>query len=145
MNNNSASTKILIILLVLLFVAVAVMGSFYIKIKQKVDLQGDVIVGENTLLLDEFVMNLKSEESGPNYLKAKIALMYPDSKDEKKINENISKVRDIVNREMRVKSADEILDVKKMETFKAHLIKEINQGLGKEAIYDIYFTDLVIQ
>ena len=100
---------------------------------------------ENTLLLDEFVMNLKSEESGPNYLKAKIALMYPDSKDEKKINENISKVRDIVNREMRVKSADEILDVKKMETFKAHLIKEINQGLGKEAIYDIYFTDLVIQ
>lgn len=138
--------KIVILLLVLILVATLVMGFLYIGNKDKKNVsEAAKPIDENTFPLEEFLVNLKSEKGIPNYLKIKIALMYPEKKDEKKLDENVNKIRDVINDQLRVRTAKDMLDVEKVDTLKLEMLGAINGALGEEVILDIYFTDIVVQ
>lgn len=100
---------------------------------------------EHTKLLDEFLVNLKSEDKSRNYLRIQIALMYGNEKDGKVLEANTNKIRDIIIKQLRNKTSDEMLDIDQTMEFKKDIINDINVTLRQNIVEDIYFTDLVIQ
>lgn len=100
---------------------------------------------EHTMLLEEFVVNLKSDKGSKNYLKIQMALMYENEKDAKILSANTNKIRDIIIKQLRNKTAEEMLDIDKTMEFKKEIINDINVSFKQNIVDDIYFTDLVIQ
>lgn len=100
---------------------------------------------EHSILLEEFVVNLKSEGKAKNYLKIEMALMYENDKDENILIANTNKIRDIIISKIRTKTAEDMLDLDNALELKKEIISAINVALEATVVEDIYFTDLVIQ
>lgn len=100
---------------------------------------------ERTILLEEFVINLKSDTRSKDYLKIEMALMYEDKKDGEVLDSNKNKIRDIIIKELRNKTSDEMLDVDETRKLKDLILEEINVEFKEDLVKGIYFTDLVIQ
>lgn len=143
---NKNKLNLIIILLISLVVAlVALVGLFIMKEKEAWDLSNVFNPGkEQSIALDEFVVNLKSEGRARNYLKIKVSLMCEDNEEEI-IIENTAKIRDILITQFRSKTAEEMLDTEKTEEMKTEIIQKINYSINREVVKDIYFTDLVVQ
>lgn len=147
-NNEKKSNLrlIIIILLVVVILLTAVIGYFLISGRQVSDVMEKLNpTEEHTVLLKEFLVNLKFENNRKNYLKVQIALMYTDKKQMLLIDSNTSKIRDVILFELRKHNAEEILEGEAMVELKEDIMKNLNVALGGDIIKDVYFTDLVIQ
>lgn len=143
---KSKLTIVIIILLVVVIALTATIGYFLLSGNKIPDRVKKVKPPEeHTVLLNEFLVNLRFENNKKNYLKVQIALMYTEKKQTILIDSNVSKIRDIILSELRKNSADEILDVDKITNLKDEIIKKLNLALDDDVIKDVYFTDLVIQ
>lgn len=102
---------------------------------------------ELVLKLEEFTVNLKSESNSfsKHYLKTKMAIMYTDSKQTEKLQSYESKIRDIINGELRSKSYEQILDYGNTATLKSEIKDKINESLNEEMVKEVYITDIIIQ
>lgn len=137
---------VIIVLLVVVIALTAIIGYFVVSGNQISDIKKKLNpIEEQTILLNEFLVNLRFENNRKNYLKVQIALMYTDAKQTEVINTNISKIRDVILSELRKNSADEILDGEAIVVLKKDIIQKINIALDNDIIKDVYFTDLVIQ
>lgn len=102
--------------------------------------------GEYTIPLDEFVVNLKSENNNVRrYLKISIALMYTNEDYGTDIAANMNKIRDIVISNLRDKSADDFMDEKIILNLKLDTIDAINESINIMAVQDLYITDIIVQ
>ena len=101
--------------------------------------------GEYTIPLDEFVVNLKSENNSRRYLKISIALMYTNEDHGEQINGNMSKIRDLVISNLREKSADDFMVDDIVLDLKVNILNDINDSIGVMAIQDVYITDIIVQ
>ncbi len=102
--------------------------------------------GEYTISLDEFVVNLKSENNSVRrYLKISIALMYTNEDHGTAISSNMNKIRDIVISSLRDKSADDFMDEKIILNLKLDIIDAINESINVMAVQDLYITDIIVQ
>ncbi len=143
---KSKLSLIIIILLVVVILMTTVIGYFLISGTRVSDIVEKMNPEEqHTVLLKEFLVNLKFENNRKNYLKIQIALMYTDKKQMLLIDSNTSKIRDVILFELRKYNAEEILDSEAMLKLKEDIIKGLNVALGSDIIKDVYFTDLVIQ
>ena len=137
---------IIIILLVVVLLMTTVVGYFLISGTRVSDIVEKMNPEEqHTVLLKEFLVNLKFENNRKNYLKVQIALMYTDKKQMLLIDSNTSKIRDVILFELRKYNAEEILVGDAMIKLKEDIIRELNIALEADIIKDVYFTDLVIQ
>lgn len=137
---------IIIILLVVVIVLTTVIGYFLISGQQVSDVMEKLNpTEEHTVLLKEFLVNLKFENNRKNYLKVQLALMYTDKKQMMVIDSNTSKIRDVILFELRKYNAEEILDSEEMVELKKNIIQNLNIALDGDIIKDVYVTDLVIQ
>lgn len=140
------SRFIIVFLLVVILALTSVIGYFVVSDKGISDI---VKIFKNdeefTILLDEFILNLRSENLAKNYLRINIALMYTEEKHGKVINLNISKIRDIIIKDLGEKNAMEMLDGDNTLKIKKEIIDHINDALGEVIVKDVYFTNLVIQ
>nr|WP_283244287.1 flagellar basal body-associated FliL family protein [Wansuia hejianensis] len=100
---------------------------------------------EHTLLLDEFVVNLRSEKGSRHYLKVEISLMFTKDGQAKVLEESKDKVRDVILKKLREKSYEELIDVDYTNELKEELENAINVTLKDEIVKEVYFTNLVIQ
>ena len=100
---------------------------------------------EYTVILDEFIINLKSEGNTQHYLKATIALMYTDDEMLDLITANTNKLRDVIITNLRNKTAEEMLNNETSPQIKDELVSSLNSALNEDVISGIYFTDLVVQ
>lgn len=144
---KKGKTKLIIIILLVVIVAVVAIAAFFIVTDKslgdlKTMFQSDE---EFTILLDEFVTNLQSPESGKRYLKIQVALMYKDKKNTPKIESNTSKLRDIIVNDLRERTAEEILEVEKTGVLKENILTKVNDSLGEDIIREVYFTNLIVQ
>ncbi len=143
---KSKLTLVIIILIVVVIALTAIISYFVVSGKQISDIKEKLNPPEeHTVLLNEFLVNLRFENNKKNYLKVRIALMYTDKKQTILIDSNVSKIRDVILSELRKNSADEILDVDSITNLKNDIIKNLNLALDDDVIKDVYFTDLVIQ
>lgn len=136
---------VIIILLVIVLILASVIGYFLVTGKQPSDITKNFESNEEyTVLLDEFVVNLRSENSIKNYLKIEVALMYTEEKQGETINFHVNKIRDIIIRNMRSKTSSEI-DGENTAEIKKELIRDINSELKGNIIKDVYFANMIIQ
>lgn len=137
---------VIIILLILVLASIVVVGYFLLNGKENKDILKSSASGdEHTLALEEFVVNLKSENSMRRYLKIKMSLMYKDKKHEEVLSTNVSKIRDQIINQLRSKTPEDILDIDKTSELKKEIVDDINSAISGNIVQDIYFTDLVIQ
>ena len=102
--------------------------------------------GEFTIPLDEFVVNLKSDNKNiKNYLKISIALMYTNEDHGTDIGANINKIRDIVISNLREKTASDLMTDDIIWNLKLNIMEGINDALNIAAIQDVYITDIIVQ
>lgn len=147
-SSRSRGFKILVIVLLVLAISLlGIIGYFTIfggENNQLVNLFSSS--DEYTFLLEEFVVNLQTEENySRNYLKTEIALMYTDNKQEETLNINTHKIRDTIINQLRLLTSEEILNGDNTPNLKSILTESINTALGEEVIKDVYFSDLIIQ
>lgn len=100
---------------------------------------------EYTVLLDEFVLNLRPENNVKNYVKVTVALMCTDEDDVEIIDANVNKLRDVIIADLRDKTAAQILDNKNITNIKTEMVANLNAALNRDMISGIYFTNLVVQ
>lgn len=137
---------LIIILLVLLLISASVVGYLYMRNKQV----SDIIKvfkpeREYTILLNQFIVNLQSENDRKGYFKVQLALMYTDKKAGEIIISNDSKIRDVILNNILEKSPEDILDKENILRFKKDIISKVNMALGEDIVKDVYFTDFIIQ
>lgn len=103
--------------------------------------------GEYTIPLDEFVVNLKSENNNNSkrYLKISIALMYTNEDYGSDIAANMSKIRDLVISNLRDKTAGDFATEDKILNLKVDIIEDINESMNVLAVEDVYITDIIVQ
>lgn len=143
---NNSLRLVIIILLVVVILLAGTIGYYLVSGNNGLDVVGKMNQEEEfTVLLNEFLVNLKFENNRKNYLKVQIALMYTDKKQTLLINSNTSKIRDVILFELGKYNADEILDGEALVELKKEMIQQLNVALEGNIIKDVYFTDLVIQ
>ncbi|MBC8590292.1 flagellar basal body-associated FliL family protein [Wansuia hejianensis] len=145
-DTNNKFRVITIALLVLILALIAVIGFLLLPKNQSFDM-GKLFEKENehTLLLDEFVVNLRSEKGSRHYLKVEISLMFTKDGQAKVLEESKDKVRDVILKKLREKSYEELIDVDYTNELKEELENAINVTLKDEIVKEVYFTNLVIQ
>lgn len=146
-NKSKSKLKIIIIIIIVLVLVVgSIVGYMVVTGKQKADIiKMFVSHDENTILLDEFVVNLRSDNGLKNYLKIQMALMFTDGKKLELINSNVNKIRDIIINELREKTSQDILATESINTIKKDILDKVNIALKEEIIKDIYFVNFIIQ
>lgn len=146
-NEKRNISKVLIIILIIaLLITSTILGYFVVKNRDSLGITKLFNSNsEKTILLNEFVVNLKSETARKSYLKLQIALMYNDKKDGKTIESNVNKIRDTIINNLLDKTSNEILDGSNINNLKEELKKDINLALNEDLVKDVYITDLVIQ
>lgn len=143
---KSKSKLIIIILLAIIVIGVGVTVFFLMTDKSFSDVKEMFqSKDEYTVLLDEFVMNLQTEQQNKNYLKVEVALMYTDSDFTELVEASNSKIRDIVLNDLREKTPRQMSEVDKTPELKEDLKGKINEALGEDVIEEVYFTNLIVQ
>lgn len=146
-NKRSNNFKVAIIILLVLVIALLTFIGYFTIFRD-----GDELASifsstdeEYTVLLEEFLVNLKTEDDGRNYLKTEIAVMFTEKSQEDYINTNMHKIRDTIINHLRILTSDDILNGENTTNLKSSLTESINATLGEDIIKDIYFSDLIIQ
>lgn len=101
--------------------------------------------GKSTISMDEFLVNLRSEDKEDNYLKVNLALMFTDEKTTDEVNSNISKIRDLIIVNLRKRTKEELLEKTGVDNLKADIKEDINTSFEKITIDDVYITDIIVQ
>ena len=169
MENKAAKkdpSKIIIIILGILILAVVAGGAFFgyntfLKDKksitkstvQQVVNNGqttgtvanslDQVVSSKTFQLDEVTVNL-ADEGGNRYLKVAVYLGFNEKKLTSELTAKKPIVTDAVIQILRTKKAADI-SAKNMNNIKLEIIQKINPMLEKGQLNNVYFTDIIIQ
>lgn len=152
-NNKGNILKIIIIvLLAAILVGGGVFGGYMISNKLKpqttsADTAQKSGLQQKTFALDEFLVNLKSDNS-TRYLKTKIYIGYSDSKEVKDFETELTDkkpiIRDAINSVLRTKKAEDFSEAG-VEQLKEQIKNRINPVLGKGQIVDVYFSEILVQ
>ncbi|MDO9593089.1 MAG: flagellar basal body-associated FliL family protein [Erysipelotrichaceae bacterium] len=145
---KKSGRKLIIITVLLMIVGGgASFGGYYVK-------TGQILFGldrfiikpmeEKTFQLDSFLVNLRDERA-TRYLKTTIALSYMEDDSKMKIEQQVSQIRDVVIQYLRGLSQKEIAEANSLEVYRFDLLTQINQIFDDEIVYNLYFTDFLIQ
>ena len=101
---------------------------------------------EETLVLEEFLVNLNSE-SGPSnqYLKIDIALEYRDSKNTEILTAAMPMIRNEIIVSLRDLRRETVLEEESIEAFKEQAKNAINARLEEEIVDEIYITNMIVR
>lgn len=102
-----------------------------------------------TFSLDEFLLNLKSDDNTSRYLKTNISIGYTDTKENKNLEDELKNkkaiIRDTINSVLRSKKKEDFETNEQVENIKKEIKNKINPLLQNGQIYNIYFSEIIIQ
>lgn len=152
-NNKDHILKIIIIIfLSAILVGGGAFGGYMIFIKLKpqttaTDTAKKAALKQKTFALDEFLVNLKSDNS-TRYLKTKIYIGYPDNKETKDFEAELTDkkpiLRDAINTVLRTKKAEDFTEAG-VEQLKEEIKNRINPLLEDGQIVNVYFSEILVQ
>jgi flagellar basal body-associated protein FliL len=139
--------KLIIIILAVVLVLGASALFFFLKNPDFIDgvFNKEEVLVEQQIQLDQFIVNLKNDDSNNNYLKTVIVFGYLNAEDALIITENDDKIRDKILQILRDKRKEELEDTEGTENLKVQIKDEINVLLGGTPVYNVYFTDFMMQ
>jgi flagellar basal body-associated protein FliL len=147
MSEKKKKGKLIIIILAVVLVLGASALFFFLKNPDFIDgiFNKEEVLVEQQIQLDQFIVNLKSDNSNNNYLKTVIVLGYLNAEDALIITGNDNKIRDKILQILRDKTKEELEDTEGTENLKVEIKDEINILLGGTQVYNVYFTDFMMQ
>lgn len=102
-----------------------------------------------TFGLDEFLLNLKADDNASRYLKTNISIGYADVKENKELEAELKDkkaiMRDTINSVLRNKKKEDFATNEQVEKIKKEIKDKINPLLQKGQIYNVYFSEIIIQ
>ena len=102
-----------------------------------------------TFGLDEFLLNLKSDDNSSRYLKTNISIGYADVKENKELEGELKDkkaiIRDTINSVLRSKKKEDFATNEQVEKIKKEIKDKINPLLQNGQIYNVYFSEIIIQ
>lgn len=99
---------------------------------------------EQVIPLDSFLVNLKDERA-THYIKTSMTLTYLNKKDKAVIEQQMPQIRDVVIQFLRGLSRTEIMAANTLEMYRRDLLEQINLIFTDDPVYNLYFTDFLIQ
>lgn len=155
--DSKKSNVLKVVLIVLLFLILAggcAFAGYFIATKNVPAVNNNnqqQVTGNNVLKneayydLDEFLVNL-ADEGKPRYLKIKISLGYDEKNEEllPEIEKKKSAIRDVITNTLRTKKTTELAPEGEKQ-LKDELITKINELLSTGQLYNIYFSEILVQ
>lgn len=141
--------NVLFVLSIPLLVALGVfIGSYFVgnasQGKQMVEARENV--KEQTVNLEEFVLNLEPTGNARRYIRLELALSTIEKGGIEKIENKMSVIRDAVIYEVSKRSIDKVYeDADNSFLLKEQLKNKINEMLDEELINEVYISNMVIQ
>jgi flagellar FliL protein len=140
--------KLILMIVLLMIVGGGVsFGGYYVKTGQVlfgIDRYFKKPLEEKTFQLDSFLVNLKDDRA-IHYLKTTVVLSYMEDDAKVQIEQRVSQIRDAVIQYLRGLSRNEIAQANSLEVYRLDLLTQINQIFDDEIVYNLYFTDFLIQ
>ena len=103
-------------------------------------------VTEQTVTLEEFLLNLESPKNNHNYIRLQVTLSSRLEGGEERINENLDKIRDsLIHTVSRLTVDDVYNDEVGTQKLKEVLKKSLNDLFEDPIIDDVYITNIVVQ
>lgn len=101
---------------------------------------------EETVPLEEFVLNLEPANNLNRYLRMEVSLSTTQEEGVETIDSNLDKIRDIIIHTVSSQSAEEIFDDETGTFALKNLLKtSINDTFEDEVIHQVYITNIVMQ
>lgn len=149
-NQNSEqknNLKLILAIIIPIILAISIVFGYMVVAEKNISDVKKVFEKEEeySMLLEEFLVNIKSPAGKNRYLKIKLALMYTEKSHGEILNSNVNKIRDIIVADLREKHTEEILDTEKTDEIKSHIMEDINTSLNENLVKDIYITDMIVQ
>jgi flagellar FliL protein len=94
--------------------------------------------------LDVFVVNLASSGQG-RYLRTTLSLGVKDAHDKEKIKEFVGPIRHAVIMYLTERKVEELLDPEGKEKLRQALHAQINQAIGENMVFNVYFKEFLLQ
>ncbi|WP_010292387.1 flagellar basal body-associated FliL family protein [Clostridium senegalense] len=155
-SENKKSNVLKVVLIILLFLILAggcMFAGYFFGTKDDVPVigNGQQVISNNSLKnegyydLDEFLVNL-ADEGKPRYLKIKISLGYDEKNKDllPEIEKKKSAIRDSITNTLRTKKTTD-LSPEGEEQLKDELITRINELLSTGQLYNVYFSEILVQ
>ncbi|GAA0115866.1 flagellar basal body-associated FliL family protein [Clostridium senegalense] len=155
-SENKKSNVLKVVLIILLFLILAggcMFAGYFFGTKDDVPVSGNgqQVISNNSLKnegyydLDEFLVNL-ADEGKPRYLKIKISLGYDEKNKDllPEIEKKKSAIRDSITNTLRTKKTTD-LSPEGEEQLKDELITRINELLSTGQLYNVYFSEILVQ
>lgn len=106
----------------------------------------EVVIPEQTVTLDEFLLNLEPSGNINRYIRLELSLSTTKENGVQEIEENINKIRDVIIYKISRESVETIFaDDAKSFKLKKELSEDINEALGEDIIHQVYISNIVIQ
>lgn len=141
--------NILFIIAVPILMALGVVIGSYISgnaITEKKEPELEELKEEETMILDEFILNLEPTNNVNRYIKIDLALSTVRKDGLVEIEKNINNIRDVIIYQISRESVEDIFqDDNKSFALKNKLKTKINDSLGDDLIHQVYISNIVIQ
>lgn len=95
--------------------------------------------------LPDILVNLKSTNKRPRFLKLKVALEVKDGRVADQVKQLIPRIMDGFQLYLRALDADEIQGSEGMLTLKEELLVRINQSIAPARVTDVLFKEMLVQ
>ncbi|KEI02086.1 flagellar basal body protein FliL [Clostridium botulinum] len=106
-------------------------------------------LNQKTFALDEFLVNLKSDDGSNRYLKTKVSVGYADIKENEKLQDELTTkkaiARDAINAILRSKKKEDFATNAQVEKIKEEIKSKVNPLLQDGQIINVYFSEIIIQ
>lgn len=141
--------NVLFIIAIPILMALGVIIGTYILGSNMVNSQEpkvEKIEEEETVILDEFILNLEPTNNVNRYIKLDLALSTVKKEGLAEIERNINTIRDVIIYQISRESVEDIFeDDNKSFALKNKLKMKINNALDDEIIHQVYISNIVIQ
>lgn len=158
-NKSSGKGNVLKVIIIVLLIAILLGGGIFagymVASKEKPQSSfASLSVLQNTLnqktfALDEFLVNLKSDDNSNKYLKTKVSVGYADIKENAKLEDELNTkkaiVRDTINSILRSKKKEDFATNVQVEKIKEEIKNKVNPLLQNGQIINVYFSEIMIQ
>lgn len=144
------NSNLLLVISIPLLVAIGVLAGSFITGANPQIVSGSQApaaqVAEQTVTLEEFLLNLESPKNKHNYIRLQVSLSSRLEGGEDRINENLDKIRDnLIHTVSRLTVEDVYNDEVGTQKLKEILKKSLNDLFEDPIIDDVYITNIVVQ
>lgn len=106
----------------------------------------EITIPEETVALDEFLLNLEPKNNKQNYIRLELSLSSKRKDGLKTINKNLDKIRDSIIHKVSRLSVEDVYNEEVGTSRMKDLLKQtLNEMFDDTIVHEVYITNIVVQ